>query len=553
MRSILLAASIGLLTFSGHTQTCAWAHQLGNVNTVTSIKQVRAYQGSMALVCGNFAAPTLTLGTQIVNNSGQDDAFLALTDADGNYTWALGIGGTNIDMVADVASHSSGAFAAAGSFRSVFLPIGSTTLANAGESDVWFAKFNADRTVAWVRHWGGTDIDEVTSVRADADGNWYVAGQEINKFTLQTIRVILRKYSPSGTLIWERQGTVQSGSAAFLSLTVDDAQNIRACGSMYGSTTFGSNTLNGDQGYTAFLVSYDPTGSLINAMISNDNTEFSAIESHGEHIYACARKINYNIGWGWPLADSKIKLVKLDGDLNTVWSREFGGEDVTLSLDLAKNLSVDADGNAYVTGSYFSDTLFFADDTLINPYNAPYYYPQIFVAKYSSDGDALWGLSAGGIHSDEGTGIAVFGEDRFYLAGHFESDPAVLGDQELENTGQLDSIYVHLFPARYGRKTMGFLAKFDADGITGITDRDGLAPLLAPNPTTGSITVRASAEEGPILAVEVLTLDGRVVHRASLGVAAPMIQLELKELTPGTYLLAINTPQRRYTERFIKH
>ena len=507
----------------------------------------------MAIVCGSFAAPSLTLGAHAVTNQGQEDGFVAITNGDGEYVWAKGIGGGNNDLVTDVASHSTGEFVAVGNFRSVFLSIGDTTLSNAGESDIHLTKFNADHTVAWVRHFGGVDIDEATSVRMDASGNTYIAGQVLNRFSLQTIQVFIRKYAPEGSLIWERSGTVQSGSASFTSLAVDDEQNVHACGSMYGSITFGSSTLTGDQGFAAFVVSYDPTGTVSNSMVTYDHGEFSAIESHEDHLYACARKVNFGIGWGWPLGDSKVKLLKFDSELNPIWSREFGGEVPNHSLDLAKDLSLDTEGNVYVTGSFFSDTLFFADDTLINPYNAPYYYPQIFVAKYSAAGEAIWGMSAGGMHTDEATGIHVLGNDAFFLTGNFESDPAGFGGTELQNTSQLDSIYVHLLPARYGRKIMGFLAKYDGDGSTGFEDGTNQRFSLWPNPANGSIAIRTGPALFTTFTIEIVALDGRMIDHLVQGSQHSEVHLDISGLAPGPYFVSITTEEGRSTQRFIKY
>lgn len=133
MRSVLLTTALALLHSVGQTQTCQWANSLGSVNAVTRIEQVRSYPGSMAVVCGSFAAPSLTLGAHAVTNQGQEDGFVAITNADGEYIWAKGFGGGNNDLVTDVASHSTGEFVALGNFRSVFLSIGDATLSNVGE------------------------------------------------------------------------------------------------------------------------------------------------------------------------------------------------------------------------------------------------------------------------------------------------------------------------------------------------------------------------------------------------------------------------------------
>jgi len=504
-------------------------------------------------VCGTFAAPSLVLGDHTLTNSGQDDGFVALADENGDYQWATRIGGANHDIVTDMATHTSGDLVAVGNFRSVFLPIDDTTLSNTGESDVFMAKFNADYSLAWVRRIGGSEIDEATCVRIDGSGNIHVSGQMINKFTLQTIHLFIRKYAPNGDLLWERTGIVENGAAYSSALALDDEQNIYLSGWMYGTVTFDNATLVSDLDYAAYVVKHDPDGTLLTTTMSYDHGDFTAIEIRGNHIYASARKVSFGIGWGWPLGDSKVYVMKFDEDLNTIWSRDFGGETQNQSLDRAESLSVDAEGNAYVAGSFFSDTLFFAGDTLLNPYNAPYYYPQIFVAKYSPAGDEMLAVSAGGMHIDEATSIHVVGSDKFFLAGNFESDPAEFGTQELNNTSQLDSFYVHLYPARYGRKPMGFLAKFEAETSTDIDERDDQGFALWPNPTNSSIAIRVDPSMRSAVTVEVLRLDGRVVHQVTQRSSGSVMQLDINDLAPGPYMLSVISEEFRSTQRFIKH
>lgn len=553
MKAALSIMTIATLHMVGHARTCQWANSLGSTNTTTRIEQVRSYPGAHALVCGTFAATSMVLGDQTLTNNGQDDGFIALADANGDYQWATRIGGANNDIVTDVAAHTSDEFVAVGNFRSVFLTVGDTTLSNTGESDVFVAKFNADRSVAWVRQVGGTEIDEATCVRIDGSGNIHVSGQVINKFTQQTIHLFIRKYAPNGTMLWERTGISESGAAYSSALALDDEQNIYLSGWMYGTVTFDNTTLIGDQGFAAYVVKHDQNGTLLTTTMSYDHGDFTALEAHENNLYACARDVNYGIGWGWPLGDSKVYVLKLDQELNTIWSRDFGGETPNHSLDRAESLGLDAEGNVYVTGSYFSDTLYIAEDTLLNPYNAPYYYPQIFVAKYSTSGDEVWGMSAGGIHIDEATSIHVVGNDEFYLAGNFESDPAEFGTQALNNTSQLDSFYVHLYPARYGRKPMGFLAKFEAETSTGIDERDDQGFALWPNPANSSIVIRVDPSLRSAVTIEVLTLDGRVVHQVTQRSSGSVMQLDINDLAPGPYMLSLTSEDFRSTQRFIKH
>lgn len=552
MRSTITLATLLVITQNSRPQTCSWASGLGSTNTTTRMEQVRPHGTENTVVCGAFAAPTLVLGTQTLSNSGQEDGFVAIADGDGSYLWATRFGGSNNEVVTDVAANPTGEIVAVGNFRSLFLPLGSTTLSNTGESDVFVAKYNADHSLAWARAIGGTEIEEATAVRMDATGAIVVSGQRINKFTLQTIHLFVRKYASDGDLLWERTGDLESGAANASALAIDALQNVYLSGWMYGTMTFANTTLVGDQGYAAFVVKHDADGNLVDTFISLDHSDFTGMALQDDNMYLCARKVNFGIGWGWPLGDSKVYVLKLDEEFNTIWSGDFGGSTPNFSLDRAESIDVDAAGNAYVTGSFFSDSLFFADDTLVNPYNAPYYYPQVFVAKYTPDGQEAWAMAAGGLHSDEATSIAVMGEDQFYLVGNFESDPTTFGAHTLSNDSQLDSIYVHLLPARYGRRSMGFLARFDGDNTTGIEDRATPGYAVWPNPVERLLHVRPDPIDGSPVQVEVTTLDGRCVLRHTSTASLSELQMDVSGLAPSPYVLTIRSATSTQAQRFIK-
>ena len=245
-------------------------------------------------------------------------------------------------------------------------------------------------------------------------------------------------------------------------------------------------------------------------------------------------------------------MLKLGSDLSAVWHKSAGGEEFCQSYDIAKSLSVDDGGNIYVTGYFFSDTLHFAGQELPNPYNINYYYPQIFVLKYAPDGTELWGKSLGGIHSDEGTSILAIGDDTFYLGGNFESDPMAIGAYNLHNTGTLDSIYVHLQPARFGRKTMGFLAVFDKT-VSSIQPDPVLEQVaIFPNPANGQITVRLKLPAHSPLIFQLHAADGRLLRQAAYGEGISTFEQDVTGLLPGMYIVTLSTGEGVFVGKVVK-
>ncbi|MCC6280173.1 MAG: SBBP repeat-containing protein [Saprospiraceae bacterium] len=542
-----------LQPFTTHAQAWKWANNLGTPNNSASVKTIRPYSGTSVLVCGSFAAPTLSFGSQTLNNAGQDDGFIAVADDTGQYAWAARIGGSGRDFAVDAAAAPNGDLVVAGNFNSISLSVGGVNLFSSGETDAFLAKYNQDKTLAWARKIGTADIDEVNAVALDADGNTYVSGQVQDKFTLAALHVFLRKYDAAGSLVWEKKGIIQgSGVLQATALTLDDNQNIYLGCSLYGTVAFGGANFTSDQDYSAVIVKYSPSGTLLDTSIDHELGKYNGLQAHENYIYACAEKVNYSFGWGWPLSDSKVHVFKFDNDLNTLWEKSAGGNSPTQSLDIAKSISVDSNGNAYVTGYFFSDTLDFAGQVLPNFFNIHYYYPQIFVFKYAPSGEALWGKSFGGIHADEGTSIHAFGDDQFYLGGNFESESVIFGAYDLHNTGTLDSMYVHLRPARFVRSPMGFLAVFDKNLSDTNPEPAFRHVVLFPSPAADHITLRLQLPTLSPLTLYITSSDGRLLRQTEHSGQVLDIREDLKGLAPGLYFLTLRTEKGVFSGKFVK-
>lgn len=111
------------------------------------------------------------------------------------------------------------------------------------------------------------------------------------------------------------------------------------------------------------------------------------------------------------------------------------------STDIGWAIAVDAAGNQYVTG-YFSGTASFGGIQLSTGAN---YNDNIFIAKLSPDGNFLWARQAGGLSSDYGYGITVDGSGNCYLTGQAVA-PANFGTITLNGSNNI------------------FVTKMDTDG-----------------------------------------------------------------------------------------
>ncbi|MCK4654640.1 MAG: SBBP repeat-containing protein [Candidatus Cloacimonetes bacterium] len=135
------------------------------------------------------------------------------------------------------------------------------------------------------------------------------------------------------------------------------------------------------------------------------------------------------------LAD--IFVAKMDANGNWLWATKAGGTD----NDRGIGITIDDDGNSYVTG-YFGETATFGSYSLTS--NG---YIDIFVAKMDAIGNWQWATKAGGISSDRGFGTTTDNSGNIYVTGEFR-ETATFGSYSLISSGYVDI----------------FVAKMDADG-----------------------------------------------------------------------------------------
>ena len=173
----------------------------------------------------------------------------------------------------------------------------------------------------------------------------------------------LAKYNSAGTVQWVQQATV--GGLGYdgvygTGLAVDGAGNSYAVGFGYGATiTFGTTnlTIPNDYGESTFLVKYDNTGTI-------------------------------------------------------KWAQLMGGSDETYATKVA----VDAAGNVYVRGTFFSTLTIGTQQSGGQP---PGSTENMFVAKFDNSGALTWVQQPTGGNVDEG-GVAVDPAGNVYVSGSFD-------------------------------------------------------------------------------------------------------------------------------------
>ena len=304
-----------------------------------------------------------------------------------DWSWATSINGPGYDYIQALTTDAEGNVYCTGGFTSPSITLGSFTLTNSSNpntfGDLFVAKVAPDGTVLWAMDTDGPHGEGGNAIALDHQGNIYVLGgfggidftYAGSTFTSQGASdLLLVKYAPSGTPLWARKAG-STGQDDPSALTIDPDGNAIISGQWQGSTlTVGSFTTSNAGGLDNVYAKYDPDGTLL-------------------------------------------------------WATSFGGTGV----DFCSGLATDALGNIYSAGSFYSTTLSIGGTTLTNNGSN-----DLYVAKFTPGGTAVWAYSAGGSGAESVTGLLFDGAGSLVISGVFLGDDLTLGATTLTNASAGD-------------------------------------------------------------------------------------------------------------------
>ena len=142
-----------------------------------------------------------------------------------------------------------------------------------------------------------------------------------------------------------------------------------------------------------------------------------------------------------------IFITKTDPNGGFVWAKQIKSLNPSYNNALVHGLVADAQGNIYITGSY-EDTVDFDPNPSVEHKVAAVFDTNddqdVFVAKYSPDGEFIWVKTVGNIHEDVGRSIMEAGNGNLIVVGGFQLgvdfDPG-MGEAILPN-GVDDAIFI---------------------------------------------------------------------------------------------------------------
>ncbi len=144
------------------------------------------------IITGSFQGPSITFtnGADSISNLGNNDVFIAKYNNNGNLLWGKGFGGTSSDIGYSVTTNLVNQIYLTGTFASVNFAVGNTNITRIGSNDVFYARLNANGDPITVDKFGGSGAEIAYSNCIDSKGNWLFTGSytsfffNIGSFTL---------------------------------------------------------------------------------------------------------------------------------------------------------------------------------------------------------------------------------------------------------------------------------------------------------------------------------------------------------------------------------
>jgi hypothetical protein len=325
------AMFLALAALPAAAQNQLWVRQLGTSNADWAYAAAPDASGGV-YVSGR------TSGSLGGSNSGLRDAWLARYDGAGNPLWVRQLG-TSADDEADAVAPdvSGGVYVSGDTFGSLGGP-------NAGSSDAWLARYDSAGNQLWARQLGTSTEDYARAAAPDGSGGVYVTGYTWGSLggpNAGQADIWLARYDGAGNQLWIRQFGTNGGEAP-LAAAPDASGRVYVSGYTTGSFG-GPNAGNFD----AWLAHYDGSGNQLwirqLGTSANDFARAAAPDAWGG-VYMSGDTLG---SLGGPNAGSgDAWLARYDSAGNQLWIRQFG----TNTPDVAYAAAPDGSGGVYVSG-----------------------------------------------------------------------------------------------------------------------------------------------------------------------------------------------------------
>lgn len=298
-----------------------------------------------------------------------------------------------------------------------------TIVSCAGNHDIYLAKYSPSGVLQWVRTAGGVSGDYAHAIAVDGAGNSYVTGEieRTVKFGSITFSgngsndVFLAKYNTNGVLQYAKKVGGSSKSDRGLGISEFNG-NVYITGNFQGTASFSGTTLTSSGGLDIFIAKYTTSGVFqwIKKAGGLGNDEGYAVSNDaGGNIFVTGYFSSTAKFGGTSIASkggNDIFIAKYTPSGSLIWVKKAGGT----GHDYGMGIKVDNSNRVFLTGGFRNTSIFGSITLKGNGGHA-----DIFVARYTSNGDIVWARKAGGVENDYGRALDLDASSNCYITGNY--------------------------------------------------------------------------------------------------------------------------------------
>jgi hypothetical protein len=245
------------------------------------------------------------------------------------------------------------------------------------------------------------------------------------------------EYSPN---IIEAASAGGPGDDSGTTIAVDAPGNMYVAGGYSGTASFDAITKTSLGLDDIFVAKYNKNGILqwVQAAggAGKDSVHAIAVDGGG-NVYITGfynGSATFNTTTITSLGGTDIFLAKYDASGAFQWAKSAGGT----GSDVGSGIAIDGSNNIYVVGSYAGSATFGTHNKTSAGLS------DIFLAKYDTNGTAVWVESAGGTNDDYGQAIALDASGKIHITGHFKGSADFGSINKIANASYFD-----IFVAKY--------------------------------------------------------------------------------------------------------
>lgn len=423
-------------------------------------------------------------------------------------------------------------------------------------NEIFILKLDNNGNLAWVTSMGSDDDDYGLDMVIDIDGNLLFTGyftEEVDfdpgpseyflsSNSTHASDAFLLKLTPSGDFVWAKSFGSGENTERGQSIATDAVGNIYFSGHFY-------NTMDADPGPSVyeitandnsdiFVIKLDANGDFTWAKAFggelNEETNEIIVNNMGEvHLTGYFEStMTFGNDMLSSAGDKDIFIGKLNSNGDPLWVTSLGAT----SEDVGNSITLDTEGDVYVTGS-FSETVDF------NPGNAVANSSSngasdMFALKLDASGNFISNFTIGSWDTDFGMSVHVDTGNDLYITGGFsytcDFDPG-MGTFNLASGNEQDV----------------FILKFGQTGTTDIQETQLSNIHVYPNPISEVLNIDLENNYKEI-DVKIIDSQGKLISQTRYN-ETNYLKFDTKIWHNGLYLIQLNIDGTSKTFKAIKN